>query len=719
MRYLSKMKREMAWWLIMVLSITHRIAAQDTTGIFRMSIEELMNVSVQISTAMKSATTYEEAPAAVYVISKNDMERMGLRTLGDVLNYVPGFTVGKSTLTGQQKNIYVRGEFSTLSEGILILRNGQRLNDGITGGAMAFTPDYMLDNVKQIEILRGPASALYGANAFVAVVNIITSSPGEDRRSFLSAGSGTRGRLNIEGRHALSIGKKLDAVVYGSFLRLDDAIKQRDVRRAVFDSVSDTYMDTVFADRKNLEKNSLLNLGSTVKLGNLEMDVYVSGSQSRDNWGSGAAASKDSLQNEHMTRNFGVGAKYSSGWMRKHIVTVLASYAYHRSENDYKMENFRPVLAPGFVPPGSAYILESDLRTATLNVESYAELNFSRKHRTVLGIHLLIDRIQKLETNAGATDINGDGIFDVQAIDDSLEILFGQPTNKLYAAFLQHTWSPSGKVSFTAGGRFDKYSDFGLSVNPRLAIVYRPVNAVIVKGLYGRAFRAPTYFETHQSDLNAIKVIENPNLKPEIIETWEMQLTLKPFSVLSFSVNAFLNDVQRVIRPVAVEQTGVPIQSRFQNSGSRDWRGFEVDLQYDPVKAISFLGNYSYTQTTDEKIADVEDPVFGIPQHSVNLAVNLSRGRYNLNVNSVSRFGWNDVPALSTPAVSLGKIDLVPYTILNVRFMAKNIRRSLTLTLDVYNILNQESYFTDDRIFVPQGIAGNSRRFVAGVKFTF
>lgn len=708
-----------ALWLFMMLVTTPRITAQDTTSVFRMSIEELMNVSVQISTAMKSATTYDEAPAAVYVITRNDMERMGLRTLGDALNYVPGFTVGKSILAGQQKNIYVRGEFSSLSEGILILRDGQRLNDGITGGATAFTPDYLLDNVKQVEVLRGPASALYGANAFVAVVNIISVTPGEDRGSFFSTQTGTRGSLDLRGRHSLSLGKKIDAVVYGSLMRLDDAIKQRDIPRSVFDSLSNSYPDTVFAGRKNLEKSSLVNLGSTIKLGNLEMDVYATGSQSRDNWGSGAAAKRNSFQNDHKTRNYGVGAKYSSGWMRKHSVTVLASYAYHRSENDYKMENFRSVLAPGFVPPGSSYILESDLRTSTLNLESYAELNYSRRHRTVAGLHLLVDRINKLETNAGATDLNGDGIFDTQAVDDSLEILFGQPTNTVYAAFLQHTWSPYDQLSVTGGTRLDKYKDFELSVNPRLAVVYRPIKPVIVKGLYGRAFRAPTYFETHQSDLNAIDVIENPNLKPETIETWEMQLTLKPSADVSFSVNVFFNDVQRVIRPVTVEQSGVPTQSRFQNSGSRDWRGFELNLQYDPVKNLSFFGNYSYTQTADEKVADVEDPVFGIPQHSVNLAVNLTCNRYNLNVHSTSRFGWNDVPALSTPALKLGKIDLTPYTILNARFMVKNIWRSLTLTMDVYNILDQESFFTDDRVFVPQGIAGNSRRFMAGAKFTF
>ncbi|MBL7960554.1 TonB-dependent receptor, partial [bacterium] len=155
------------------------------------------------------------------------------------------------------------------------------------------------------------------------------------------------------------------------------------------------------------------------------------------------------------------------------------------------------------------------------------------------------------------------------------------------------------------------------------------------------------------------------------------------------------------------------------NAGSRDWRGVEIDLQYAPQSNITFFGNYSYTQAADEKLADVEDPVYGIPQHSVNLALNLNRGKYNLNLNAFSRFGWNDVPALNSPTVKLDRIDLVPYTIVNARFLVKNIWKSLTLSLDIYNILNRTSYFTDDRVFVPQAIAGNNRRFMAGVKVTF
>jgi iron complex outermembrane receptor protein len=705
--------------LLCLLLVTPRIAAQDTTSIFRMSIEELMNVSVEVSTAMKSATTYDEAPAAVYVITREDMERMGLRTLGDALNYVPGFTVGKSIQGGQQKNIYVRGEFSSLSEGILILQDGQRLNDGITGGAMAFTPDYLLDNVKQIEVLRGPASALYGANAFVAVVNIISNRPGDMPRSFFSTQAGTRGSMDLQGQHTLSIGKSTDAVVYGSIYQLDDPIKQRSIRQSVYDSTSDSFIPRVFSNRKNREKNSLVNLGSAIKYRNLEVDANFSLSQSRNNWGSGSASNADSLQNEHQTKNFRIGAKHSTAIMRKHVLTLLASYSVHRSKNDYKMNNFRSVLAPGLNPPGSSYILESDLQTSTLNLESFAELNLARGHRTVLGMHLLVDRIEKLESNVGASDGNGDGIFDALAVDDSLEILFGRPTNTIYAAFLQHTWSPSEQLIVTGGARLDKYTDFGLSINPRLAIVYRPARTFIVKGLYGRAFRAPTFFETNQSDLNAVDVIENPNLKPETIETWEIQLTLKPSANWSFSMNAFLNDVQRVIRPVTIEQSGLPTQSKFQNAGSRDWRGVEFDVQFSALKNMSFFGNYSYTQSADEKVANVEVPVFGIPKHSVNLALNLTQGKYNFNLNAFSRFGWNDVPALNSSTQLLERIDLVPYTIFNARFMKKNVWRSLTLSLDIYNILNQESYFTDDRVFVPQGIAGNGRRFMAGAKYIF
>jgi iron complex outermembrane receptor protein len=693
--------------------------AQDS--LFTMSIEDLLNLNVRISTALKTASTPDDAPAAVFVLTREDIDNMGLLTLGEALNLVPGFTVGKSIQSGQQKNIYVRGEFSSLSEGILLLYNGQRLNDGITGGPVGFRPDIPLDNIRQIEVVRGPSSALYGANAFVAVVNLIPYRAVDVHASALSGQIGTRGHAIGRASHRFSFGKRAAAVIFGSYHRLNEDLPQRDVEQSVFDTVSGNFVPRSWTNRFNLEQFDLTSIGSSFSLGNAEIEAEYNRSTSANNWGLGSIQPTAPLENEHKNSNLRLGVRYSSPLASRHRLHLLGSYATHGAENVYKVENFRPIFAPGFNPPGRASIFESELGTSTTNVEAYTELLWSLRHVTVAGVNVQAEIVDNIDNSTAILDVNGDGIFDAVATDDTLDTHFGSDTRKIYAAFLQHTWTPWKQLTLTAGARFDHYSDVGNTLNPRLGIVISPSDRWRIKGMAGRAFRAPSFFERVQSDFSSLtgRLIENPDLRPETIETFEVQVSFSPTESVSISVNGFYNDIQDAIHQVTVEQPGVPTQTRWENAVSRDWKGFEVALRYAPTSRISLFGNYSYTQTTDERAADVETPVVGIPNHALNVAVNGRFGRWNVNVHTISRFGWNDVPALSTSAVQNPRIFLKSYTLLNARIRVRNVWKSLGLTLDGRNLLDQDYFFADDRVFVPQGIAGNARRVAVGLEVTF
>lgn len=128
-----------------------------------------------ITTASQQAESIDEAPVPVMLITEDMIEACGARNLRDVLMaYVPGF----SPVEGEETNVSMRGVYSYSQENILIMRDGHRLNSGSTN---SIAPDYRisLDNIKQIEVLRGAASSLYGNVALTAVVNIITK-PGRE-----------------------------------------------------------------------------------------------------------------------------------------------------------------------------------------------------------------------------------------------------------------------------------------------------------------------------------------------------------------------------------------------------------------------------------------------------------------------------------------------------------------------------------------------------------
>lgn len=161
---------------LVILFLFSSIIAQDepnsTKKLRDLTIAELMNVIV--ISASKSEEEIVDAPSSVIVFTHKEIESMGISSLEELLNFVPGFQTTRDVEQGTATRISARGRSSALSESILFLLNGQRLNDLYTGGASLLNRMIPVENIKQVEIIRGPGSALYGSNAFLGVVNIQT-----------------------------------------------------------------------------------------------------------------------------------------------------------------------------------------------------------------------------------------------------------------------------------------------------------------------------------------------------------------------------------------------------------------------------------------------------------------------------------------------------------------------------------------------------------------
>ncbi len=162
----------MAFLLLSTLlsNLTFLYAQDEETGLedmFAIFTEEEIVVS-----ALKKPRTVLKSPAIMSVITSKQIKQMGFRTLIDVLKIVPGFYVSMDE-TGERE-IAVRGVLDDASQKIKVLIDGHSINDVWRGGAMWNFDDLPVENIKKIEVIRGPGSALYGQNAFLAVVNIIT-----------------------------------------------------------------------------------------------------------------------------------------------------------------------------------------------------------------------------------------------------------------------------------------------------------------------------------------------------------------------------------------------------------------------------------------------------------------------------------------------------------------------------------------------------------------
>jgi len=163
--------------------------AQETEDLERLSLEELMNVHVV--TASNMSERLSEAPATVIVISREDIRRRGYRDLSRILDDLPGMNVVRPYGATYLKN-YWRGYRNTVGDPFLIMIDGVVFNHLYFNTADLMTT-FPLTNVERIEVVYGPASSVYGANAFMGVINVITRNdelqPGFYETTTLAAGS--------------------------------------------------------------------------------------------------------------------------------------------------------------------------------------------------------------------------------------------------------------------------------------------------------------------------------------------------------------------------------------------------------------------------------------------------------------------------------------------------------------------------------------------------
>jgi outer membrane receptor for ferrienterochelin and colicins len=187
----------------------------------QLSLEELMNIKVDVVYgASKFQQKVTEAPASVTIITADEIQKCGYRTVSDLLQSVPGFYV-----TYDRNYSYVGMEGisrpTDYNTHLLILIDGHRVNDQIFNGAYVGTEAILdVDLIQRVEIIRGPGSSLYGTNAFLGVINIITKRGRDFKGAEVSADAGNlqtyRGRATYGQQYASGLELLLSGTYYDS-----------------------------------------------------------------------------------------------------------------------------------------------------------------------------------------------------------------------------------------------------------------------------------------------------------------------------------------------------------------------------------------------------------------------------------------------------------------------------------------------------------------------
>jgi iron complex outermembrane receptor protein len=201
-------KRIFVNFLVAMAMVSLTVQGEDKTP-SELTVEELLNV--EVTSVSKKAQALNDSAAAVFVITQEDIKRIGARSIPEALRLAPGVNVAK--ISANKWAVSIRGFNNRLANKLLVLVDGRNLYTRAFSGTYWGQQDVMLEDVERIEVIRGPGATLWGANAVNGVINIITKNTKETQGGLVAAGGGSEEL----GFGALRYGFQLDPHTTGRF----------------------------------------------------------------------------------------------------------------------------------------------------------------------------------------------------------------------------------------------------------------------------------------------------------------------------------------------------------------------------------------------------------------------------------------------------------------------------------------------------------------------
>lgn len=611
------------------------VVAQETTSpniarLKALDLEELVELKVDIVYgASKFAQKTTEAPSSITIISSDEIKRYGHRTLADVLQSVPGFHVSNdrnySFLGARGINL---GDFNSR---VLLLIDGHRINNNLTDGAYIGT-EFLLDVdlIDKVEVIRGPGSVSYGNNAFFGVINVVTRKGGQVEGAEVSGAYASFDAYKGRATFGRSFTNGLELLLSGTIY--DSAGPERLFYKEYKDPEHNNGIaENMAADSLHSFFGSLSYRGFTLQGGYINREKVNPTALRFTTFNDPRLSTVDE-------RSY-VDLKFAHEF--PDIAEVTARVYYDR--NDFEIHY------PVGEPVASAVYQElqaGEWWGAELSVNK----RFWEKHIVAVGAEYRDDFRQEKHGSA---------------------VVPAARDRQSYGVFVQGDFTLAKHLHFNGGVRYDQYGDYDPTLNPRLALIYNPVEQSSFKALYGSAFRSPNFLELSDPRFQ--------DIRPEEITSYELVYEQGIGRHLRSSISGFYNRMDDLI----VFRAG-----RFDNLDA-DSRGAELALEGNWPGGIR--GRVGYTiQNTEERAS--HSGFTDSPEHlfKFNLSVPLVKEKlfagleyqYTSSRHTTFTSGSGD---------SIPGMDANGYGVFNFTLLSRNLVKSLEISASVYNLLD-ESY---------------------------
>lgn len=666
-----------------------------------------------------------KAPVVASIITAAAIKAMGASHVDQVLESVPGLHVSRNPI-GYNPIYSFRGVYSVSNPQVLMLVNNIPITNLFHGDRNTVWGGMPVEAISRIEVIRGPGSALYGADAFAGVINIITKSPEEIGAGELGLRRGSFNTYDFWLSGSSSPGQlDLSAVL---------EVHKTDGSKAQITSDAQTWLDHMTGTQVsmapqpvNLSRNNL-DLRSSAVYKDFKMHA---GLQVRSNFGDGAGVAQVVIpDNKHLSHRYNMDLHYRKQGLLPHL-ELEGSLSYFRTTQEvegnlvlYPAGSTGPFFNADGSPllpdeQGAPEIFKNGVVGNPEIFEKHERFSLGVNYKGLDDHHLSlgagyyrgnIDQVRETKNFAVPEDYDrfvvrsGIKLFDVTDTD-----LAFMPEGRRESSYIyiQDIWQLSNDWELTAGVRSDHYSDFGSTTNPRFALVWANTYRLTTKLLYGEAFRAPSFAES--SLANNPVALGNPNLSPEKISSYELAFDYRWDIDDAININFFYYDWDDIIlyKPDAGAST-----MTAQNAGRQIGYGLELELTRPLKRNLQLNANFAWQRSQDRlNQADAADS----PERQLYVNARWQRDNWHIDFRANWVMNRNRYTYDKRPAVK---------DFISVDFsFRKVISKHLEMTLLAENLFNEEilepSPYGDPTSFIENDLPLADRSLNAEIRFLF
>ncbi len=614
-----------------------------------LSLEQLIHIRVD---SVTGASRYEQkvtqAPASISILTADEIKKFGYRTLADVLRSVRGLYVSYDR---NYSNFGIRGfsrpgDFNTR---ILLLVNGHRMNDNLYDSALIGTEAMVdVDLIERIEVIRGPSSSIYGNSAFFGVINVITRAGRQIDGAEASAEAGAYN--SYKGR--FTFGKQftngLEMVVSGSLFETDG---RKQLYYPEFDQrISTTPGAANNGVARNADDETAYNLLTTLTYKDLTLTGAYSRREKHVPTASFGTVFNDGRERTTDER-FYLDLKYNHSFADDLELMARGYYDYYGYRADYPFN---------YATSGPPFIV----------------LNHDDNYGDGVGTEV---QLTKKLWDRHTVIVGGEFRRDLDLYQSNFS---GNP--KTYN-FLDNRdrWSVGGyaqgelviltNLLLNAGVRYDEYSNFGGTANPRVGLIFSPWETTTFKLLYGQAYRAPNAYELYQASPFYSKV--NPFLRPETIHTYEA--VYEQYLPLNhrMSLSGYYYEVDDLISQRVDPSDGLLV---FQNISSVTAKGAEFEVEGHYTRGLMARVSYAI-QRADDGRTGIE--LNNSPRHLIkaNLIAPIYKEKVYAGLEAQYTSGLKTLAGNRTSG----------FFVMNATVYSQKIVKNLDVSATIYNLFDE------------------------------